>query len=199
MLTLLRPSGAAPVFPTVTLRDNFNRADAASLGANWTTIFTGDGVVSPVILSNGAAVADTTSFAGAAWNVDDFGPDVAVSIEIKTAPTGTWVIDLYGRLAHDESGLYSIFTNDTGEMGIFALGVDFTPLNITLAAPLTVGDKLGLVIRGTALEAWVYQSGAWSRKIQATDATYSAAGWVAFDVLDDGGTLAIDNFSAATL
>lgn len=199
LLTLLRPSGAAPTFPSVTLRDNFNRTNAASLGANWTVDPLSFGDVSPVILSNRAAVPNTTDYGCAAWNVANFGPDVAASMAIGVAGSGaSWGATIYARVV-DSNNYYYFGTGASGNSFLGnGTGASIVP-DITIPIPIGAGDKIGIVCRGSAIEGWVYQSGVWSRVISGTDTTTSTAGQVMLEIADDAGALAVDDFSAATL
>lgn len=192
-------SAGGGAFPSVTLLDDFNRADAASLGANWDVDPLGFGDLSAIIASNAAAVPSGTDYGCGAWNVADFGPDVAVCTTIGAAAGGaTWGVTLYARVV-DANNYYYFGTGAAGNAFLGnGTGGSIAP-DITLSAPPSVGDRIGLVCRGTTIEGWVYQSGAWSKVIFATDALTSAAGQAMFEISDDGGALAIDDFSAVTL
>lgn len=188
-------------FPAVALLDDFNRANAADLGANWDTDPLSFGDLTAILSGNAAAVPDDVNFGCNAWNPDTYGPDVAVCVTIGAAASGeNWGVTLYARVV-DSTHFYYFGTGTGGNAYLGnGAGESITP-DITLDTPLGLGDKIGLVCRGSAIEGWVYQSGAWTKVIEGTDGTTSAAGQLMFEITDDGagGGLALDNFSAADL
>ncbi len=200
-------------FPQVTLLDNFNRADGAP-GSNWTADPEGDGLSAPVIASNRASFAPTSA-KSAWWNVEQFGADVDISVDIASLPTlstgQSRTIAFYVRLQtpNSLSGGYVVNIQDDFDIGSRIRVFDVPNYAIALAvspAPtypiMAIGDTLGVRLSDNVFTIYRIRTGITTTLgtlIDTGDIT-AAAGYVGLYGRSNAGTaLAIDNFSAATL
>lgn len=209
--------GASPQFPSLPLLDNFNRADAADLGANWNVDPFGYNDFSPVILGNKAAVSGGSVWGGVAWNVAPYGPDLAACFTIATPPAAQglgpslyWYAALYVRWQQGTTGdSYAVsVSTGSGEPGdaatdatgfyLFRSTQNFATIGID---PIQAGDKIGIVTHGSTIEGWLYRAatGRWTCMATAVDSDLSGRALINFEIFDDGGALAIDDFSATDL
>lgn len=206
VLTLLNQSEeaeAAVTFPTTDVLDNFNRANAGSLGANWTqyiTAFTGtrDGQ----IVSN-QATGDLGTTSQVWWNPSTFDADQEAYFTIATLPSDTELVDIWLRLASIGSGTTDGYTfrvtfasgADTFDIRRLdnATGTSLDTATVTVSA----GDSIGATAIGDELTFWHKPAaGEWTEILSATDATYSAGGHIGISLANQ--TVRIDDFGGGT-
>lgn len=196
-------------FPTTSVLDDFNRANSASLGANWTNpVFTGN--PSPRIVSNamGPAGDDSgTVYCDAYWSASTFGPDSECWVTVSASNTNKGR-EIYVRLtgldgspsgysafAADISGTSNNWTLNRYDNGTFVqLGAAFTQ-------SVAAGDSIGLEMIGSSL-VFYYKAaaGSWASVTSRTDATYSGAGNIALALQQGSGTSnRFDDFGGGTV
>lgn len=134
-----------------TVSDNFTRANAPTLGANWSS----QTASSFGIVSN--AATDQGGFSSAAdfWSANTFGANQFASVVITTVNSGNWGGPIV-RASNAANTYYSFETN-----GVSGTGNTYIRKNIAgtvteiLAIATTVanGDTLELDISGTTLTA----------------------------------------------
>jgi hypothetical protein len=203
----VRANTALPAFPQVALLDDFDRADASTLGANWTTDPGGYGAQSPRIASNALSVPGDGNPAEAWWNGATFGPDLDMVVTL-TEITAT---------ANDSYGLYarvSVPGDDATQGYIPALRYigpgwqvelyrlpNYETQTATIDVVPAAGDKFGVRVAGDTFTYYIYHSGAWEQVAEFTDTDYAEAGYLGVGGFNTSGSAQrmLDNFSAATL
>lgn len=196
-------------FPTTSVLDNFNRADNADLGANWTTpVLSGDSNIRITSNQAGYHVADA-AFRDEYWNVETFGPDCETFCTVSDKQSTNDRLIWYTFLRVVDPGLSTVdgyyfemvlrSGNDDG--GIYRLDNGaFTQLGATITQEITQGDGLGLEAIGSTIQAYRRSAGSWSSLASRTDSTYTAAGNVGIGVHgDDTGVVAIDDWGGGTV
>lgn len=183
--------------------DDYNRADAATLGANWSSEPLNNGAAMPAIVTNRAMSQGAFSSVAAWYNAATFGPDVEVAHTLPVA--GSQYVYLFVRLTDPSA---SANTADG-----YALELVNTAMNIyrqdnavgtALGAEQTVtfpssGDRLGFEANGSTLQAHRH-TGSWATYgASRSDATYAAEGYVGWGSYEDVRTRAHDDFSAGTI
>lgn len=132
--------------------DDFNRADNASLGANWTT---GWNAVAPKILTNTAANS-AAGDASAFWSANAFTPNQWVMATVAAIDAG---VDSYSGVAVRASAGDAVkaqIMKATGQFGIFWYngGVD-TQIGSLYTATPQVGDVIILEAIGSLYRMYV--------------------------------------------
>ncbi len=161
--------------------DNFNRADAGSLGANWTEITNGFKIASNQADVVNSGPKQAAFYTGAASTNDQFSQSTAQGspfqwgVGVRLANAGG--LDGYVAMAGGGAGNINIYRFDNG-----------TPTNMTLGSDsLAAGDVVKITVSGTTITA--YKNGVQS--VQATDATYASGQpgiygeFSGFDIHDD--------------
>ena len=189
-----------------TLRDDFNRANAEDLGANWTmgiTAFTGDR--SHNIASNRAYAEDDGVFKQDHYTAATFGPSLETYISVPVLP-GTNVGDtvtLYTRLTTVGAG-----TTDGYLCKVMAAASNFdwviyrldngtqTLLNSATGITFQVDDKVGFELIGSNFRGLRWRAGSWTQIVTASDSTYTAAGYIG---LQSNHLAQMDDFFAGTI
>src|SRR3990172_11420265 len=97
-------------FPIVPLLDNFNRADSATLGSNWSTA---EEHGSLQIVSNQCAVVNEASTKGNYWNVTTFSGDVEAYFTVVVAPAASRFVILYANANISFTTGYKVRVTDT--------------------------------------------------------------------------------------
>jgi hypothetical protein len=168
-------------FPiTAALLDDFNRTDAATLGANWTAL-TGDSSLE--VVSNEAKDTSAGGVRGNYWNAATFGNDVEAYFVCGSALGG--IIDLRVGVASpaddpdtgadgysllDSSGTVTLRRIVSGSpTTLHTLGTYFTPLAET--------DGTGLRRKGNLIQIWNRNGvGTWQLICTLTDSTHQSGG-----------------------
>lgn len=146
-------------FPTTGVLDNFNRTDAATLGANWTADILAAGYGSWAVASN---TADATGFDSNWWNVSSFGPDSEAFVTVVTAPTAS--LRLYINIQSAGSSGMDAYELSFGPTSAFILRMDNgtrTQLS-SLGSGVANGDKVGLENIGDTLQAYKDTGSGWA-------------------------------------
>lgn len=172
-------------FPTTGILDDFNRANETPITTNWTTpAMTGDGAIN--LASN--QLSGGAGFFNAYYDVATYGPDLEVfattadipgvgesmSVFCFMADAGTtpdgYCVRLFGGASH------------TGEIRILNNGSTSLLLSLGTLTTFIAGDKLGMARIGGIVEAWAYQSGAWSKLGGVLDTTYVGTATLALEM-----------------
>lgn len=196
-------------FPTTSVLDTYDRADNASLGANWTNaIFTGD--LSARIVSNqkGGNSDTADNYNSAYWNVSTFGPNCEIYETISVEGFGgtfgggrEFMARLTG-LDGTPSG-YSTFGNGNGDStwGIYRYdnGVA-TLLGATITQAIVDGDAVGIEVNGSTITLYFKAAaGSWTSLGTRTDSTYTGAGNIGAILQQSGAAARADNFGGGTI
>jgi len=183
-------------FPTTSVIDNFNRADAANLGANWST-FWGD--PTNTIVTNQAV--GSTGWRGNYYNVGTYGPDCEAYLTL-TALGATYTFYLFIR------------TTSTSPLTGYAIKVESALSRISLKRYLngseaegmaaytqavTAGDSIGISCIGSTITGW-YKSGAgaWTELGHVTNTYITNAGYICLDHTSTTTANSFDNFGGGT-
>lgn len=187
--------------PTTLVLDDFNRANNAALGANWTE---GDTLgITGIVLevnTNQLRCGSAANSIGR-WNVSTFGGDSEVYCDVPTLPaSGDW-IGLFLRMGTGATGdgyVLEVY-NDGGSPDLYIFRIDntaYTQLGAAVTNGVAAGDALMLRAVGSTITAHRRQSGVWSTSMTRTDSTYSAAGFIG--VYGTGTTFRLDDFGGGT-
>lgn len=183
-----------------TLLDDFNRADANPIGLPFGNLNLNNSTQLRILSNQVTANGSLTGEASRAFSGDDLeayltiatlpGTNNSVRIYVRVHDTGgfsTW--DGYGvRYQQNATPFFTV------ERWTNAALSTIQSQNLTLSA----GDKIGIRVVGSAIEGWVYQSGAWTMQVSGTDTTYpTSGGFIAFGVR--GTTGRVDDFYAGLI
>ena len=208
LLMLVFPIFVWGAFPTTSIIDNFNRADNASLGANWDE---GDlarpdnfEIVSNTVQNTASAQAE----ASASWNASTFGPDCEIfatltqnlpadngdrySMACKIRQIGSGTTDFYGlSMRRDSGGLFYRVQESVDE--------SFTDLGAEVGITFVNGDVMGLEVIGDTIKGYI--NGV--EQISRTDSTLSGVsgrlGLYNWEVAGSGANPTLDDFGGGTV
>lgn len=193
-------------FPTTGLIDNFDRADATTLGANWTTFITVfTGARSHDIVTNECKAVDVGAQQDY-YNVATYGPDCEAYITVRAVASANEGFGLFLRLVNIGSGatdgylLKAIKQTGTDTWEIYRIdNAATTLLGATVTGPeFAVGDQIGFEAIGSTLKGYHKPAaGSWTEVLARTDATYSAAGRIG--IQSDDQPAVLDDFSGGTV
>lgn len=195
-----------PTIPSTIVLDDFERAPETpvSQGGAWSaTTFAG---------GNGLKLANNhleyISGSGSAVRAQEFTGDLEAFGTISTVPqngnglrvfvgareTGSSAVDGYSLRLHKQIGgfLWSLERWTNGAVAVLGQWQD---------GSFAVGDKMLVRRVGTKLEAWLYTSGSWTKRQQATDSTHPTGGKIGAEIVDGGfgGVPTLDDFGGGTI
>ena len=186
------------LFPTTPLLDNFNRADnAGPPSASWSSpAFQGD----TNLKISGNKVMGTGAFGDAYWNATTFADGEVYATLAALPPSTTQGYYLSWRFINHNSagerGYYAYFMRD-GTFGYIRRwdgpGSSVLLVNFVLPGALSVGDKIGVRMIGTAITVFCYTAARWQVVATASDSTYTSPGTIGL-VLEEATTSAFDDF-----
>lgn len=186
------------VFPSVTLLDNFNRADVGPPpSASWTTAF---GTTGLKVLSNQLA-AGAAGFQLSYWNAATFGADVHVTFDLPTIANGkafeSW---LFHGLSPTNGYLISFYGPSTLSIDKFVAGVQ-SSIGSSTATTFASGDSIGWSIEGSTITIYRLPSGSstWASALSVTDSTFAGTTGRNLGFTLQDTTNRIDNVSAANV
>lgn len=161
-------------FPTTGIFDNFNRANAANLGANWATFVTGDPTLR--IVSNTAEPASTWN--GNVWTTVCAGANQEIWVKFASV-NSSGAHGIYARVQQDATATPDGYGVEY-QGGVIKLGrLDNNAFAVQAGQQITqtlaAGDSMGLECIGTTIKGYYkLGAGAWTLFGTFTDATYSA-------------------------
>lgn len=187
-------------FPLTGILDTFDRADAATLGANWTDLTNGW-----AIASNQAAPEVNNVANWSLWSAAQFGPDCECFVDVPTKPTAnarfvllsirsTTLVD--STLDGYEVYFLTASGNDTQHIDRRDNNVA-TQLGASITDEFNSGESLGIEMIGTTIALYNKVGGTWTQIATRTDATYTAAGYIGIQGNNTGTRL--DNFGGGTI
>ena len=181
------------------LISNFTGADENPLseGGNWAQLNSASNDLQRI--SNAITSTSAGGQGSSYWTSGNFGPDLEAYITIPTSGTAAGIIgriqgeggsatwDGYEVIAVGTQTQIAVITNGTATILL-------QPTPVTWAS----GDKLGMRLEGSTIQAWRQASGSsvWNLVVTAVDNTYTGAGKIG--LLCTGNTIRIDDFYAAT-
>lgn len=187
-------------FPTTSLLDDFNRANADPISGTWTT---------PIGLSGGAGAIEIVSnqVAGRAgdgmWDLTTYGPDLEAWFTMVDKPgNGLGGIFAYGRMSTltNTANGYSVdfrVTGGTDTIRIIRYDAGSGTVLDSTGQTFNAGDGIGLEIIGSTIKMYRRDTGVWGEVFSFVDATYSAAGYIGLGKLPD--STAQDDFGGGTI
>lgn len=199
-------------FPTTGILDDFNRANASDLGADWTpNPFNNSGDKSFSINSQQLISPHAEAFSAEWYHATTYGPDVEVYITALTRPSGSFSsVRLDARLAQPSA---SSGTADSYRLRVMAANTDGdwlllrvdntveTQLGSTVSQAWADGAAIGLEIIGSTLKGYLKPAaGSWTEVISNSgDTTYQLAGLLALHQNDNGPSAVLDDFGGGTV
>lgn len=193
-------------FPTTGVLDDFNRADAANLGANWATFVLGDADMR--VISNQAGGGANGNWTGNVWN-SAVGADqeayatlggtmagVSFAVYVRVQEYGTSTPDgyavEYNPTRAGGAAIRLVKLNNNSAQGLAGANGEWTLIS------LVAGDSIGVEIVGSVLRGFYKQgAGAWVEFNTATDAAYSTGDRIAMEI--NASTGRFDNFGGGTV
>jgi hypothetical protein len=175
-------------FPTTGILDNFDRANAANLGANWSLFhaWAGGSSSSFGISSNTVYNDNTSDWVDMYYNPATYGPDCECYLTLSTLPVYDGMgVKLRGKDPGANSDCYEVVVSlaSPNVWGIYRMddGVE-TRLGSSFTQSVSAGEKIGIEAIGDTIKAYHYTGGAWSEKSSGgrVDSTYGAAGYLTF-------------------
>lgn len=201
-------------FPQVALLDDFNRANAATLGVNWTADPLSFDSAMPHISGGAAIPAAENTYTEAGFNgFSATDVDIAYDIaSIPAIPEGKSVIyACYARTSGGDTGYWlGLQINKTGGIDVasvfgwrYMTSAALLIIDFNLGIVPSEGDAVGWRVRGTTITAYVRYAGVWSEIHSISNSDITDAGGVALSLFASSTVsfedLAVDNFSAGTL
>lgn len=163
---------------TLTLADDFTRADSATLGSPWTEGVTGFGSALQIV-SNAVKIVSGSGENTACWT-DESGLDICSAFTITTLSAVAYdPLPVFARTANTTQGwqFYLLDPRNSIEVWRFSQGV-FSD-TISLSQTFVAGDAIcvRLVDSGTEITAYVYRqagaTGAWVEVGSAVLSSYN--------------------------
>lgn len=174
--------------------DTFTRANAGTLGSNWTADVTGVGLVSFEVLSNQAAV-HALGFTSNWWNAQSFTAKQEAFCTVKTAPSQE--ARIYVRLANpgttSVTGYVLIF--DPTLISLYRIDNSTTlTLLVNVLQTVVANDVVCVVAIGPVISAYVNSE----LVCQGFDNTYTNSGYIGVQAQNDS-SLAFDDFGGGSV
>lgn len=188
---------AVSSFPQNAVLDTFNRANEGPPMTGWAENVAGAGykVLSNAAIGTGAFSVSRYTATGTMANAEAWAT-VAAKPTVDAQNMGVGCRMTTGS-SYDAYFFFGTNKTGTDTLAIWKVvaGV-YTKISSDVTQEYNVGDKLGVKAVGTTISGWVYTAGAWSKAIEMTDSSVSAAGYigmagdVTFQSWDDfgGGT-----------
>lgn len=176
--------------------DTFNRADSGTLGANWTDIAAGWGIVSNRARGSVAGQAAT-------WNAATYNGTVEVHGTLGVEG-GTADLLIYGMERSSDFNGYAILYAPTGGGDFLEI---YTVVGGTVTAllgasePVTINttDRFGLTWYPSGLlEAWSYVGTTRTVLFTRTDTTYAISN-IRLTLAETNATMAVDDFGGGSV
>lgn len=189
-----------PAPPALTLLDNFNRANANTLGSSWSQVVV---LGSASIRVNANQASDVLLPGAAYWNGSNLSllPRQAAALTVANATVngdalilrasgGTAAIPVNFIRVRYDAGQVSVQTTNNG-------GLSYTSLGSPFAATLALGDRLIAQANGDgSVQVWKATGASWSYLGQTPASGFTSGGRVGLQ-LPVGAR--VDNFEAAAL
>lgn len=193
------------MFPTTPGIDAFNRANESPLsdGGRWEPVGANPSMELESNVARGTNIGAVDAGVMYREDTDLYGPDAEAYVTVAAVGGALHNVELHARVAIIEDTTYSSYmvqyrkTQANVRIARVTAGVSVvlaTSGSITLAD----GDKLGVEVVGSTINAYVFQSGAWSLATTATDSTFTDAGFLMMLLLDTAHTLRVDDFGGGT-
>lgn len=183
--------------------DNFTRANASTLGANWSLLtnfnFGGSDLG---VISNQAYNPTGGTYISMYWSAATFGPDCEcyltlstvssdnISLYLRTQQPGYNTFDGYILTVDRTAGEFSIRRVDNGTE---------TLLGAAVSQAVASGNKILFEAIGSTLTGYIDTGSGWVSVLSRTDATYAGAGGVGFYGGGNATSWRYDDFGGGTV
>jgi hypothetical protein len=150
--------------------DDFNRADASTLGANWTNL----NGASWRIVSNEVAPGTINGRHQAMWSAGDALTDSEAYITLRTFFDWQLVGVRVSGSGSSNTGYYARYGGSTTLEIVRWISNTETSIGSYTIPALSAGDKIGIRAIGTTISVWYYQSGSWNKAGEVTDSNIAS-------------------------
>ena len=181
-------------FPVTGVLDDFNRADAITLGANWSNI---SGAAQDGGISSNQAYNPDASNEALYWNVAQYGADCEayLSIPVLSASNGVSVRARLKDVGGSGSDGYELYVTFGGNWEIYEItNGTGTKLGSTVAGGISATDQIGISLVGSTIKG--YRNG--SEILSRTDGTWGASGYIGI-YLPNSSIVRLENFGGGTI
>jgi hypothetical protein len=196
-------------FPTRTVLDTFDRANASTLGANWANnlIIAYAGATSDAAIASNLCTGLAGNYHGLHYTSTTYGPDCEAFLTLSTVlPLGDGDgHGLYLRIQQPGTSTYdgyllSVVTAGSPNTWDILKVTDGVEVSVggNVSQNIANGDKIGFEAIGSTLTGYLFTAGSWSQVIQRTDSTYAGAGLIGA-YFTAGTTWAGDDFGGGTV
>lgn len=189
---------------TTPIIDDFNRANATTLGANWALLTNfGFGGSDLGVNGNQAYNPSGGTYISMYWAAATFGPDCECYLTIATLPSADNV-SLYLRTQQPGSATYDGYILDvllsTSEFAISSItNGTATQIGARVSQSVASGNKILFEAIGSTLTGYINTGSGWVSVISRTDTTYAGAGGVGFYGGGNNTAWRYDDFGGGTL
>lgn len=189
-------------FPTTGILDDFNRANSGSLGANWTDAIEASPTSGWAVSSNQGVQDAANFFESSYWSAASFGPDLECFLTVRYNMTGSTRLEIWVRISSPgaSNNAYIFRCGRSADDTAFGWEKNVAGANSAIGAdwvagPLVTGDKVGVQVIGTSLQAYLDTGSGWVAQPNRTDGSITSAGNIGIRARDAG---VIDDFGGGT-
>jgi hypothetical protein len=195
---------AVASFPTTSVLDPFDRADANPLDGNWATFAS----YAPLELLGTAVRTQGAVDQGSAmyYTGGPYGPDAEVFITMNARPSVAGSFGIFLGVTNPTSDNYTGYFFEyiydpagTDQLTIYrkdSAGISDFQVLFTTGLEFNVGDKFGAARNGTSVRFLRYDGATWSPIGAAIDTNYTTPGYLA--LYADRGAFTFDFFGGGT-
>ena len=191
-------------FPTTPVLDDFNRADAATLGANWLNNLVAlySGTLQDSSISANQEVANGVSAVELSYTANTYGPDCEVYVTIATLLASGDEHDIGLRIVQPGTATFDgyravVLTTGSNRTLVITNGAE-TVIG-TNTTGFVSGNKIGLEAIGSNIARYRHDGASWAQVNTVSDGTYSAAGLISLYFPGTAGARAYDDFGGGTV
>jgi hypothetical protein len=172
--------------------DSFTRANASTLGSNWTAdplhqSYVSFGIVSNLCENNGHPSC-------ANWWSQNFFPASQEAYVTVTQPGSGTYSELLCRVQFPGTASARGYALRWDSSHIYVYNPAGTDISGSLTPTVSAGDRVGLSCVGNQITAWHDTGSGWVNIWSGTDTTYAGSGYVGLVDSNDSGTLELSNF-----
>lgn len=203
---LLFDVGGVAAFPTTGILDTFTGSDEDPIATNWSGPVYG-GSFGQMKRASNALRSSTGSFAGSYYDIQKFGPDCEVYVDVVAKPDDGKTLVLGFRkpsLPTTFEGYELLWTTDVAGIDDYSVAIlDAGSSRTTILGPIprdfNIGDGIGMSIEDTTLKVWHRQAGVWALIDSVTNATITDAGFLSVGMENNETSGIVDNFGGGTI
>jgi hypothetical protein len=199
-------------FPTTSVIDDFNRANASDLGSNWTRAFNFGVASNRLTVASNRATPPANFYGEDAYTAASYGPDSEAYATLISTPAAGGDFGVFARYTGPNASAqgYRLAITAAGSWQVSAYtGGSTTPRNIGSAASQAVaaGDSFGMEVTGTGATVTIKlyhkpAAGSWTLLATVTDThanRITGSGNVGVYSFNNGSGGALDDFGGGTV